>query len=123
LISAICAKAPLFVQFEVWSLRFELLRFLFLGSLSLTDFQRNTASHVRALRETWLPKVLTVKGRAELVVQAALACQALVSKLELSESAMGVHRGLEDVEDERSSSLRGFGRRMRSRFRLRRRDR
>jgi PHD/YefM family antitoxin component YafN of YafNO toxin-antitoxin module len=91
--------------------------------LSLTDFQRNTASHVRALRETGLPKVLTVKGRAELIVQTAGAYQALLSKLELYESAMGVRRGLEDVARGKSSSLADFDRRMRSRFRLRSRAR
>jgi PHD/YefM family antitoxin component YafN of YafNO toxin-antitoxin module len=81
---------------------------------SLTDFQRNTASHVRKLRESGLPQVLTVKGRAELIVQTADAYQALLSKLELYESAMAVHRGLDDIAQGRSSTLAEFDRRMRS---------
>jgi len=38
---------------------------------SLTDFQRNTVGHVRRLKETGMPAVLTVKGKAELVIQDA----------------------------------------------------
>lgn len=81
---------------------------------SLTDFQRNTASHVRKLRETGLPQVLTVKGRAELIVQTADAYQALLSKLELYESARAIHRGLQDLDEGRSSTLADFDRRMRT---------
>jgi len=81
---------------------------------SLTDFQRNTASHVRALRATGLPEVLTVKGKAELVVQTAEAYQALLSKLELYESAMAISRGLQDISEGRSATLTEFDKRMRS---------
>lgn len=35
---------------------------------SLSDFQRRTREHIRRLRETGRPEVLTVNGRAELVV-------------------------------------------------------
>ncbi|TLD71463.1 type II toxin-antitoxin system Phd/YefM family antitoxin [Phragmitibacter flavus] len=81
---------------------------------SLTDFQRNTASHLRALRKSGLPEVLTVKGKAELVVQTAEAYQALLSRLELYESAIAINRGLQDIEEGRSSTLDDFDRRMRS---------
>ena len=80
---------------------------------SLTDFQRNTASHVRTLRETGLPQVLTVKGRAELVVQTADAYQALLTKLELYESARAIGRGLRDIDEGRSRPLDDFDQRMR----------
>lgn len=81
---------------------------------SLTDFQRNTASHLRALRASGLPEVLTVKGKAELVVQTAEAYQALLSKLELYESAAAINRGLQDIKEGRASTLADFDRRMRS---------
>lgn len=81
---------------------------------SLTDFQRNTASHLRALRASGLPEVLTVKGKAELVVQTAEAYQALLSKLELYESAIAINQGLQDIDEGRSSSLADFDRRMRA---------
>lgn len=81
---------------------------------SLTDFQRRTASHVRRLKQTGLPEVLTVKGRAELIVQTAGAYQALISKLELYESAMAVGRGLRDIEEGRSATLEDFDSRMKA---------
>lgn len=42
---------------------------------SLTDFQRNTRRHIKRLRRTGRPVVLTVNGAAELVVQDAEAYQ------------------------------------------------
>ncbi|MDX1395590.1 MAG: prevent-host-death protein [Gemmatimonadota bacterium] len=45
---------------------------------SLSDFQRNTREHVRRLKRTRLPEVLTINGRAELVVQDAASYQALL---------------------------------------------
>lgn len=81
---------------------------------SLTDFQRHTASHLRALRKSGLPEVLTVKGKAELVVQTAESYQALLSRLELYESAIAINRGLQDIENGRSSTLEDFDHRMRS---------
>lgn len=75
---------------------------------SLTDFQRNTAGHIKRLKDSGLPEVLTVKGRAELVVQTADAYQALLSRLELYESAAAVTRGLHEIKDGNSRSLDAF---------------
>ncbi len=75
---------------------------------SLTDFQRNTAGHIKRLKDSGLPEVLTVKGRAVLVVQAADAYQALLSKLELYESLALVARGLCQIKEGGSRSLEAF---------------
>ena len=83
---------------------------------SLTDFQRRTASHVRRLRQSGLPEVLTVKGKAELIVQTAEAYQALLSKLEMYESAMAINRGLQDISRGRSSTLSDFDSRMKAKY-------
>ena len=40
---------------------------------SLTDFQRNTKAHLKRLKATGRPEVLTVNGKAELIVQNAAA--------------------------------------------------
>ena len=48
---------------------------------SLTDFLRNTPEHLRRLREKGKPQVLTIKGRAELVVQSAAAYQQLLDRV------------------------------------------
>lgn len=83
---------------------------------SLTDFQRNTAAHIRSLRESGLPEVLTVKGRAELIVQTADAYQALLTRLELHESAIAINRGLRDIAEGKSTPLAEFDQRMRSKL-------
>lgn len=44
---------------------------------SLSDFQRNTKAHLKRLRDSGKPEVLTVNGQAELVVQSAAAYQEL----------------------------------------------
>jgi Antitoxin Phd_YefM, type II toxin-antitoxin system len=49
---------------------------------SLTHFNRNTKAHLKRLRRTGRPELLTVNGRAELVVQSASAYQRLLNLLE-----------------------------------------
>lgn len=51
---------------------------------SLSSFKRNTPEFLRQLRETGHPVVLTINGKAELVVQDAASYQKL---LELAERA------------------------------------
>ena len=62
---------------------------------SLSDFKRNTVELLDRLRETGGPLVLTVNGKAELVVQDAGAHQALLDRVETIE---GIQRGLADVK-------------------------
>ena len=47
---------------------------------SLTNFKRQTATYLKQLRETGAPVVLTVNGRAEVVVQDAAAYRRLVQR-------------------------------------------
>ncbi|HEX6746448.1 MAG TPA: type II toxin-antitoxin system Phd/YefM family antitoxin [Longimicrobium sp.] len=65
---------------------------------SLTEFQRNTREHLARLRETGRPSVLTVNGRAELVVQDAASYQAFLDMVERAEAILAVREGLESVE-------------------------
>lgn len=64
---------------------------------SLTDFQRNTREHIERLKETERPSVLTVNGRAELVVQSAEAYQALLDALERAETVASALEGLREM--------------------------
>ncbi len=57
----------------------------------LSDFQRNTKEHLRAMKRTGHPRVLTVNGRAELVVQDARSYQKLLDLLE--EADVSSHSG------------------------------
>ncbi|HSU13157.1 hypothetical protein [Longimicrobium sp.] len=65
---------------------------------SLTEFQRNARSHLARLRDSGLPSVLTVNGRAELVVQDAASYQELLDKVERAEAILAVQEGLASVE-------------------------
>jgi PHD/YefM family antitoxin component YafN of YafNO toxin-antitoxin module len=49
---------------------------------SLTDFARNAKTHLDRLRRTGRPELLTVNGKAEVVVQNAAAYQRLIDSLE-----------------------------------------
>jgi PHD/YefM family antitoxin component YafN of YafNO toxin-antitoxin module len=49
---------------------------------SLTDFNRNSKAHVKRLKRTGRPELLTVNGKAEVVVQSAAAYQRLLTLLE-----------------------------------------
>ena len=49
---------------------------------SLTDFARNTKAHLERLRQTGRSELLTVNGKAEVVVQNAVAYQRLIESLE-----------------------------------------
>jgi PHD/YefM family antitoxin component YafN of YafNO toxin-antitoxin module len=65
---------------------------------SLTEFQRNTRDHLARLRESGRPSVLTVNGRAEIVVQDAASYQAFLDMVERAEAILAVQEGLESVE-------------------------
>ncbi len=62
---------------------------------SLSNFKRNTPEFLRRMKDSGHPVVLTINGKAELVVQDAVAYQALLDRVEAIE---GIQRGLEDVK-------------------------
>jgi len=62
----------------------------------LTDFKRNTTELVRQLKESGKPIVLTINGRAELVVQDAGSYQRLLELVERLEAVAGIRKGLEE---------------------------
>jgi DNA topoisomerase VI subunit A len=49
---------------------------------SLTDFHRNSTAHCKRLKQSGRPEVLTVNGKAVLVVQDAAAYQRLLEAAE-----------------------------------------
>ena len=65
---------------------------------SLTDFQRNAKSHLRAIKKTGRPRVLTVNGKAELIVQDAKSYQKLLELIDRVEAIEGIRRGLESMK-------------------------
>jgi PHD/YefM family antitoxin component YafN of YafNO toxin-antitoxin module len=68
---------------------------------SLSHFQRNAKSFVRRLKKTRQPAVLTVNGRAELIVQDAASYQEVLERLDRLEAIEGIRAGLESVKSGR----------------------
>jgi prevent-host-death family protein len=61
---------------------------------SLSDFQRNTREHLREMERSGNPRVLTVNGKAKLVVQDARSYQKLLEELEEAETVLTLRRRL-----------------------------
>jgi prevent-host-death family protein len=80
---------------------------------SLSDFKRNTVDLLDRLRKTGHPLVLTINGKAELVVQDAEAYQALLDRVEEFE---GIQRGLADVKAGRTKPARQVFSRLRRKY-------
>ena len=70
---------------------------------SLTDFKRNTAKYLRKMKKSKGPVVLTVNGRAEIVVQDAKAYQDMLERVERAETVAALKQGIDE-------SKRGEGR-------------
>ena len=86
---------------------------------SLSDFQRNTKDFARRIAAQKNPIVLTVNGKAKLIVQDADAYQELLDKLDRLETIEGIKRGLADVEAGRTRPLAEFDAEMRARHGIR----
>lgn len=61
---------------------------------SLTDFQRNTKEHIARLKASGQPLVLTVNGKAELVVQDAESYQNMLDLADRAEAIEAIREGL-----------------------------
>ena len=79
------------------------------GIDSLTNFKRHTSDYIRQLHDSGEPVVLTVNGKAEVVVQDAAAYQRLVelaAKADREETVAAIRAGLADVEAGRTKPAR-----------------
>jgi prevent-host-death family protein len=75
---------------------------------SLSDFKRKTSDFLNQMRASGHPVVLTINGKAELVVQDAASYQTLLDRIDGLEALEGIKRGLADVEAGRVTPLREF---------------
>jgi prevent-host-death family protein len=62
---------------------------------TLTDFKRKTSEFLKRLKESGAPVVLTVNGKAEVVVQDAEAYQRLLSLVEQLETVQTLRKRLD----------------------------
>jgi prevent-host-death family protein len=65
---------------------------------SVTEFQRNIKEYVGRLKKKKTPLVLTVNGRAELVVQDAASYQEMLDRLEYAETLAAISRGMDQAK-------------------------
>lgn len=67
---------------------------------SLESFNQNLPENIAHLKKTGEPVVLTVDGRAEVVVQDAGAYQQLLDGLDYHSTVEGIRRGIASLERE-----------------------
>jgi prevent-host-death family protein len=72
----------------------------------LTDFKRNTSGFMRQMKKTRRPVVLTVNGKAELVVQDAESYQRVLDRLERLEVVEAIRLGIAAAEEGRVKPAR-----------------
>ena len=76
---------------------------------SLTNFKRQTAAYLKQLRKTVAPVVLTVNGKAEVVIQDAAAYRRLAetaAQIQHEETVAAIREALADVEAGRTKPAR-----------------
>ena len=65
---------------------------------SLSKFKRNTSEFLRQMKETGHPVVLTINGKAELVVQDTASYQKLIELAERAERMDALKASIEDMK-------------------------
>ena len=66
---------------------------------TLTEFKRDTTRFMSHLKDTGRPSILTVNGKAALVVMDAEAWQAVQNRIEYAGAVAGIRRGLAQARD------------------------
>ena len=67
----------------------------------LTDFKRNTSDFVSRMKKSRRPVILTVNGKAELVVQDAESYQSILDRLERFEAIEAIRLGMTAADEGR----------------------
>jgi len=75
---------------------------------SLSNFKRETARFVERLKKSGNPVVLTINGKAELVVLDAASFERLASLAQRVESLEFLRESLEDADAGRTKPMRKF---------------
>jgi prevent-host-death family protein len=75
---------------------------------SLTTFRRRSGDFMKQLKKSKRPVVLTVKGKAEAIVQDAAAYQRLLDIAARADAHEGIRQGLEQARRGESRPVREF---------------
>lgn len=79
---------------------------------SLSNFKRNTSKFVKQMRKSGTPVILTVNGKAKVVVQDAESYQKTLELIDRAEAIEGIRQGLKEVKQNKTKSLEDFEERM-----------
>lgn len=90
---------------------------------SLSDFKRNSARFVRRIKKSGHPLVLTVNGKAKIVVQDADSYQKLLEAVDRAEAVEAIREGLEDMKAGRVIPVEQFFRQMERKHKILRKNR
>lgn len=82
----------------------------------LSDFQRNARQFIDQLQESQKPVVLTVNGKAAVVVQDATSYQQLLDELELARSAAMIRQGMAEQKAGKDRDAREALEELRSKY-------
>jgi prevent-host-death family protein len=88
------------------------------GIDSLTNFKRNTPAFLDRLRESGQPVVLTINGKAKVVVQDAASYQELLEMIDRHEAIKGIERGLHDMKAGKGKPLDQVDKEIRKKHRI-----
>ena len=80
--------------------------------IKIKTLLRNTSKFVKQMRKSGTPVILTVNGKAKVVVQDAESYQKILELLDRAEAIEGIRRGLEEVKQNKTKSLKDFEERM-----------
>jgi prevent-host-death family protein len=75
---------------------------------SLTTFRRRSGDFMKQLKKTKRPVVLTVKGKAEAIVQDAAAYQRLLDIAARADAREGIRQGLEQSKKGQGQDIEEF---------------
>lgn len=88
------------------------------GIDSLTNFKRNTPAFLDRLQESGQPLVLTVNGKAKLVVQDAASYQQLLESIDRLEAVEGIREGLREMKAGKGKPLDQVDKEIRKKHRI-----
>jgi prevent-host-death family protein len=75
---------------------------------SLTTFRRRSGDFMKQLKKSKRPVILTVKGKAEAIVQDARAYQRLLDIAARADSYEGIRQGLEEARQGKGQDIEEF---------------
>ena len=85
---------------------------------SLSNFKRKTASFLKKMKKSGHPLVLTINGKAQLVVQDAQSYQKLLDLADRVEAIEGIGQGLEEMSKGKGRPAREVLDRIRKKHRI-----